>query len=357
MPIVYLDSNIYRQMGLHFVKNVDYQNLSKILESSGNEFGLLEIVYSELMDYYKNDIFDSILSDHEKLYKRYLANPYLDNIVIPETTAPMQKAVALVSSDLHDNKFFSPLIPVDQQLLLDFLLHNKRLAKKDNTRDFLIFYTLCELCKKHSEDYLVLISEDDIFKSNKVFKKILIREKIYNLKIYKSISGFLKDFGPKIEFITPEVILAKIESAIIEKELLNGIKDFPSYVSQFYYEKSDDEVPDIEKLEIKSIAVNDFYVIKDYKTEELKLNVTLKVGLNAIFKPEANKEELDKYLSTLTQGPYSFHLNTFDKEGRPIFDNNVLFIFEGKVDEKSGKVEQLAFIDFIPDYFIIEETE
>lgn len=51
MPIVYLDSNIYRQLGLRFGGNVDYQNLSQLLETSGNEFGLLEVVYAELMDY------------------------------------------------------------------------------------------------------------------------------------------------------------------------------------------------------------------------------------------------------------------------------------------------------------------
>ena len=337
MPIVYLDSNIYRQIGLRFVDNVDYQNLSQILASSGNEFGLFEIVYSELMDYYKNDIFDSMLSDHEKLYKRYHANPYLDDIPIPDTTVPMKKAVALVSKDLKEKKYFSPLIPVPPQLLLDFLLHNKRSTKKDNTRDFLIFYTLCKLCKEHTEDYLVLISQDEIFKTNEFFKKTLISKKISNLKIYQSISDFLKDFGPKLGFITPEIILTNIDPTIIEKELLNDIKCFPSYVSQFYYEKKENEVPDIEKLEIKNIAVNDFYVVKDYKTEELKINVTLRVNIKAVFKPETNKEELDKYLNSLTPRPYSRHQNNFDKEGRPIFDNNVLFIFEGKVDEKSKK--------------------
>lgn len=357
MPIVYLDSNIYRQLGLRFGDNVDYQNLSQILETSGNEFGLLEVVYAELMDYYKNDIFNSILSDHEKLYKRYQANPYLDDIEIPETTIPLKKAVALVSKDLKEKKLFKPLIPITPSLLLDFLLHNKRSTKKDNTRDFIIFYTICELCKEHKEDYLVLISQDDIFTTNDFFKKLLVREKISNLKIYPSISDFLKDFGPKLEFITSETILKQIDPSIIEKELLNDIKCFPSYVSQFYYEKKESEVPDIEKLDVKNISVNDFYVVKDYKTNQLKLNVTLKVDIKAIFKPETNREELDKYLSSLTPRPYSRHQNNFDKEGRPIFDNNVLFIFEGKVDEKLKTIEPLSFIDFIPDYFIIEDIQ
>lgn len=357
MPIVYLDSNIYRQIGLRFIDNVDYQNLSQILETSGNEFGILEIVYAELMDYYKNDIFTSILSDHEKLYKRYQTNPYLDDIEIFETTIPLKKAVALVSKDLKEKKFFTSLIPVPSTLLLDFLLHNKRSTKKDNTRDFLIFHTLSELCEKHNEDYIVLISQDEIFTTNDFFKKLLVTQKISNFKIYQSISDFMKDFGPKLEFITPEAILENIDPSIIEKELLNDIICLPSYVSQFYYEKKENEVPEIEKLEVKNISVNDYYVVKDYETEDLKLNVTLRVDIKAIFKPETNKEELDNYLSSLTQKPYSRHQNNFDKEGRPIFDNNVLYIFEGKVDEKSKKIEALSFIDFIPDYFIIEDIQ
>lgn len=357
MPIVYLDSNIYRQLGLRFVVNVDYQNLSQILETSGNEFGLLEIVHAELIDYYKNDVFNSILSDHEKLYKKYQLNPYLDDIEIPDTTIPLKIAVELVSKDLKEKKFFTPLIPIPSSLLLDFLLHNKRSTKKDNTRDFIIFHTICQLCQEHKADYLVLVSQDDIFTTNDFFKKLLVRERINNLKIYPSISEFLKDFGPKLEFITSEAILKKIDPSKIKKELHNDIKCFPSHVSQFYYGKKESEVPDIEQLDIKSISVNDFYVVKDYKTNHLKLNVTLKVEIKAVFKPETNREELDKYLSLLTLRPNSKRQNNFDKEGRLIFHNNVLFIFEGKVDEKSETIEPLSFIDFIPDYFIIEDVQ
>jgi hypothetical protein len=150
MPILYLDSNIYRQLGLRFIENIDYKNLSQLLETSGNEFGLLEVVYAELLDYYKNDIFGVVLSDHEKLYKRYQTNPYLDDIEIPETTVPLNRAIAKVQKDLREKKYFSLLPEVPSQLLLDFLLHNKRLGKKDNTRDFLIFFTIAELCKEHN---------------------------------------------------------------------------------------------------------------------------------------------------------------------------------------------------------------
>lgn len=307
------------------------------------------------MDYYKNDIFDSILSDHVKLYKRYQSNPYLDDIEIPETIAPLAKAIESVEKDLKNNKFFSVLPQIPSQLLVEFLLHNKRLTKKDNTRDFLIFFTLIELCKVYTKDYLVLISQDDIFKTNEFFKKILIREKISNLKLYPSIADFLKDFGPKLEYITPEILLKQIDLSIIEKELKNDIKCFPSYISYYYYERAEGEVPDIENLEIKKINVNEFYVVKDYSNESLKVNVTLRVDIKVIFQPERNKEELEKYLSSILPRPYSRYQNTFDKDGRPVFENGVLFIFEGNINEAEKRIENLIFIDFIPDYFIIED--
>jgi len=357
MPIVYLDSNIYRQLGLKFKENIDYKNLTHLLETSANEFGLLEVVFAELTDYYKNDIFGTILSDHEKLYKRYQNNPYLSDIEIPETTIPLKDAMEAVSIDLKHEKFFSELSNVEPQFLLDFLLHNKRLGKKDNTRDFLIFNTLIYLCKEHDEDYLVLISQDEIFTTNDFFRKTLTKEKITNLKFYTSISEFIKDFGPKLDFITHELILEKIGKAEIKKELLKDIKCFPSYVSQYYYEKKENEVPDLENLDVGKITVNDFYVVKDYKNNTLTITATLKVKIKAIYKPESNKEELDEYLNTLEKRPYSRHKNNFDKDGRPIFENSVLFIFEGIVDEKHSSLDKLHFVDFMPDYFIVEEIK
>lgn len=357
MPIVYLDSNIYRQLGLKFKENIDFKNLSNLLETSGNEFGLLEVVLEELMDYYKNDIFGAIFTDHERLYKRYQANPYLDDITIPETTIPFNKALESVKSDLKTKMFFSRLPEVQSKFILDFLLQNKRLGKKDNTRDFLIFYTLVTLCKEHNEDYLVLISQDEIFTTNDFFKKTLVSESVKNLKVYPSITDFIKDFGPKIEFITTELLLGTIDKNAIEQELLKDIKCFPSYVSQYYYEKKEKEVPEIESLILGELKIDDFYVVKDYKTNQLKVNVTIEVPIKATFQPETKKEELNEYLSSIEKRQYSRHRNNFDEDGRPIFENSVLFIFEGEVNEAKNSIDKLVFVDFIPDYFIIEDLK
>jgi hypothetical protein len=357
MTILYLDSNIYRQLGLKFKDHIDYKNLTNLLESSANEFGLLEVVFAELTDYYKHDIFGPIISDHAKLHKRYQTNIYLPDIAIPETTIPLKKAMEDVSADLKDFKYFTKLHYIEPNFLLDFLLYNKRLNKKDNTRDFLIFNSLISLCKEHPKDYLVLISQDKIFTTNDFFKNVIKREKITNLKFYESISFFLKDFGPKLEFITHELILNKIAGAKIEKELMKDIKCFPSYVSQYYYEKKDNEVPDIESLEVGKIRVHDFYVVKDYKTSNLSIIVSLEVKVKAIYKPEANKEQLDEYLSSLEKRPFPRHKNIFDKEGRPVFEGGVLFIYKGVVDEVNSTIKTLHFVDFMPDYFIIEEIK
>lgn len=357
MPIVYLDSNIYRQLGPKFKENIDFKNLSNLLETSGNEFGLLEVVLEELMDYYKNDVFGAIFTDHERLYKRYQANPYLDDIAIPETTIPFNNAIERVKSDLKDKMFFSRLPEVQPKFIIDFLLQNKRLGKKDNTRDFLIFYTLIKLCKQHSEDHLVLISQDEIFTTNDFFKKALISESVKNLKVYPSISDFIKEFGPKIEYITLELLLGIIDKSEIEKELLKDIKCFPSYVSQYYYEKKENEVPEIESLIIGELKIYDFYVIKDYKTNQLTVNVTIEVPIHATFQPENKINELQEYLSSVEKRPYSRYKNNFDKDGRPIFKNSVLFIFKGEVNEEKKSIDKLVFVDFIPDYFIFEDLK
>lgn len=357
MPKIYLDSNIYRQLSLRFTENIDYKNLTDLLEGSGSDFGLLEVVLSELLDYYKTDIFGSTLSDHEKLVKRYQVNPYLDDIDMPDTVSQLNKALDEVKADLMRGKFFSELPIVHPQLLLDFLLQNKRFGKKDNTRDFLIFFTLITLCKKHENDYLVLISQDDIFTTNEFFKKILESRKISNLKIYSSIADFIKDFGPQLEFISTELLLESVEMAEIEKELMKDIKCFPSYISQFYSEKDEKDVPDFQSLEIKKIDIHDFYVYKNYNTGKFALNLSLRVDIKIVYEPETRKEELREYLSTVDNRPYQKHQNNFDQDDKPIFDGNILFIFEGDVDDENNTISKLSYVDFIPDYFISEEIK
>lgn len=332
--------------------------MAQIIDSSGNEFGLLEIVYAELLDYYENDVFRSILREHNQLFKRIKINPYLDDILQPDIEKQLASAIKLLSEKLLFQRRITELREISPINLLEFLIHNKRLTKNDNTRDFLILNTLISLCKEEEDDYIVFISADTIFYKNDFFKKRIELNNISNLKLYKSIPDFLKDFGPKFEFITPELILSSFDQSIIELELIKDIKCLPSYISKYYYDKKENEIPEIETLKINNILVNDYYVVKDYKTEQLKLNVFLKVDIKAIYKPEENKEQLSKFLTTSLHdsNDWIIYSNNFDINSRPIFENSILFILEGKIDKDSSSLLSLNFIDFIPDYFIFQDS-
>src|SRR5690606_29530044 len=145
------------------------------------------------------------------------------------------------------------------------------------TRDFLIFYTLVTLCKKHENDYLVLISQDDIFTTNDFFEKLLETKEISNLKLFSSIADFIKDFGPQFEFITAELLLENVDVAVVETEILKDSKCFPSYISQFYSEIDEADLPIFESLVIKKIDIHDFYVYKNYATGKFAINLSLRV--------------------------------------------------------------------------------
>lgn len=44
MTIVFLDSNIYRQLGQKFLENQDFKRLKDFLDSTYNDFGVLNVV-------------------------------------------------------------------------------------------------------------------------------------------------------------------------------------------------------------------------------------------------------------------------------------------------------------------------
>lgn len=67
MTYVFLDSNIYRQLGQYFVENQDFKRLKDFLDSTYNEFGLLSVVQGEVLDFYKKDIYDRLNKDYSKI--------------------------------------------------------------------------------------------------------------------------------------------------------------------------------------------------------------------------------------------------------------------------------------------------
>ena len=183
MPTVYLDSNIYRGLGIEFDKTIDYQNLVQIIDTSGNEFGLLEVVYKELLDYYENDVFREILREHNQLFKRIKKNPYLIDIDQPDINTQLAKAVDAFSKNLLLKSRITEIAEICSYDLMEFLIHNKRLTKNDNTRDFLILNTILRLCEEEMDDHIVFITSDLIFYKNEFFKNTIESKKIKKFKI------------------------------------------------------------------------------------------------------------------------------------------------------------------------------
>ena len=364
MAVVYLDSNIYRQMGLKFKENRDYTNLLNTLHSTAANFGLLEVVLEELLDHYKNEVFASLSNDHANLQKRYEENPYLENLLtqsllVEQITSALQK----IEVDIRENAFFTRLPPnISSKSLLAFCLENKRTAgRKDNTRDLLIFLTILHACiesRTYRGEFHVLITDDKIFSTNSFFKRLLVDEKVANFKTYSSIAEFLKDYGPKLDYITPEKALAAVDKSMIKKELLKDINSLPSYVSGYYNHVSKSKVPKLETLEINDIKISVYYIYRDFESGALHIHIAVTVFVKVIFKPDKNFAEVINYIITSPESIYdSSYSHTFDKEGRPIYDSSILFTFDGTINELSQQIENVTFLDFMPDYFIYVEPK
>ena len=60
-----------------------------------------------------------------------------------------------------------------------------------------------------------------------------------------------------------------------------------------------------------------------------------------IFEPEKNLEKLNEYLNNLrTETRENFSQNNFDKDGRPIFDDWILFHFGLVFNENKTEIER-----------------
>jgi PIN domain len=347
MHILILDSNSYRELGVSFHNNIDFKYLLKFLHQGPHELILLDIVYKELVDYFNNDYVGKLISDYQNLILRFEKSEYVDNIDIPELTEIENKAISLFKANLDRTcwrKVDSNKIDIDS--LIDFSLFNKRESKKDNTRDFIIWSNLISLSYQYYEDNIIFISRDKIFKENSFFQNLLITHKRKNITVVESVSTYLSDYGLRIDFLNNQKVLDSIDVKLIEKELRNDIDCFPSYVSNYYYDGSN-RPPKNVSLEILDITLYEYYTYSEDKTKVIIVSSYL-VGIKAIYDIEkrVNLKDFEKEFY------YDEIKHRVDNENRVIYENNVLFIFEGEVDMKNKKVINHEFADFIPDWNI-----
>jgi len=346
---VFLDTNIYRSLGIRFAKHRDYEYLNKFLSLGGSELGIIKTVEQEIIDYYKKDVFGKLFADYQRSVRNINDNHYLAKLPEVDFTNFEEDAFRKLSLDMATHMELE-VETVPTQLLTEFLLDNKVERRGDNARDFLIFYSLMSTCKDSLDESFILISKDKIFQENSFFKEQLKLNSIDNLSVYESIPAFLAFAGPKVEWLTNELILENIDPSVIEEELLNDITCLPGYISKYYLERDGSDIPGIEKLTIEDYEILDFYLHAQPTSGQLKVNVDVSVSILALFEVSPDPESLRKFLEKNPIKTISTP-EKFDNQGRLIYDEDVLFLFEGTLDEENKVIRDFHFVDFFPSYF------
>jgi hypothetical protein len=355
MYIVFLDTNIYRSLGLKFAKHRDYETLDKFLAMSGHDFGLIGTVKREILDYYQKDVFGKAVTDYKRAVKQIEDNPFLQKLPVPDFEEILKEANRILEIDL--DVYMSTdirLIPVED--LTKFLLFNKAEKRTDNARDFMIFYNLMRVCRDDKTRTIVLISQDKIFRQNAFFLEEIEKKKIANFQVYESIGAFMAVAGTKVDWLTRELVLKHIDRKMIYNELRNDVTCLPSYVSKYYYEKDGNDLPEFIKLKLGLIEIEDFYVYRSEEDKCLKVNVDLRVKTYAKFGQDPYPEQLRQYLLSKPE-PTIEKPENFDEKGNVIYNEDILFLFSGEVNEEKQTIENMRFIDFMPAYFRYENWQ
>ncbi len=355
MTTVFIDTNIYRKFGLQFRNNQDFIRLQDFLDKTYNEFGLLEVVRTEFIDFIQNEVFKKLQNEYNALRKNIEESPFFKIDLLPDLNTEFEQAITLAIKELDIHKFKLGYKSYGHDDLIRFLLVNKKEhGKKDNTRDFLIFSDLISFSLSNDKEEFIFISEDAFFTDHRHVQEIMKEKKVKNLHFFKSISDFLKEFGPHFDFVTEELVLESVAENDIKKEILRDIESFPGYISYYLHNLKGKQIPKNETLDIKAIKVHDFYVTKNLTSESYNIQFSLAVSIKAVFEP-IDINEVKSFISALPNDWRSIHQETFDSQNRPIFDHKILFIYEGQVDEKNKQIVGIKFLDFFIDHFLMEE--
>lgn len=347
MHFLAFDTNIYREFGVSFQSNIDFSYLSKFLEKGPHELVMLDVVFNELKDYFNQDIIGRLIKDYRSVYSRFERIEFLPDLDKPDFVSLEAQAKVDFEKKLRSSCWkILASEPINHSDLLEFLIVNKRESGKDNTRDFMIWQGLINLAKLHPDDKVILISKDSIFTKNEFFQSFLESNSVENLIVLDSVSKYMSDYNLKVDFINNQLIEKSISNEVILKEIKNDIECFPSYVSSYYY-SGENRPPSNLSVEILDVSINDYYTYSENKS-----NTTLITSLIVRVKSVYDKETSVDLRNYQKKFYYPEVHHRIDQENRPIYENNLLFIFEANLDLENKKIGEQRFIDFIPDWNI-----
>jgi PIN domain len=345
MQYLILDTNIYRELGPAFTNNIDFIYFRKFVERSPHEIIMLDIVLKEFNDYFKKDYLTPVIKEYEKVYIKFEKNPFLESIPLADLTILENNAKNKFNAAINASCWkILKGINISSELLADFLLYNKRVSTKDNTRDFLILLNILDFSNKNRKNKVVFITKDRIFTENNFFKKTIEISGVTNLEIIDSIAGYLSEYSAKISFIDVDDVLNSISVASLKKEIVKDVDCFPSYISS-YYNDPKSEVPKHELIDIVNVRLKEYYTFSEDKIKTV-IVTTLIVRVKIVYKND-DIVGLKNYPKKIYNPENLGHV---DNLNRLIYDNDVLFIFEGLIDKSKKKITKQRFIDFIPDW-------
>jgi hypothetical protein len=350
--LIFLDTNIYRQMGLKFYTHTHYKNLQDYCTSAIGEICVIQTVLLEFLSFYEGEI-NRHISSIDKAASSLKEISAFRKIQFPDLTEKINNELQWIKRQLtpFGSTYTSENLLSERQLI-EFLISNKQ-PSKDNTRDFLIWLTVLAACVKNSSNHrpyrIILISNDKIYSDNPFLQKIKNDLNANNIELYSSIGNFLSDYTFSSPNLTVDTLLNSIDKTTLEQHLLKHSQEILREISYFYHRYWNGMVKP-ELLEIRNISMENFYSGKHSKDSDI-VNIygDIIMQILMVFEPEKDITKLTKYLK-YERDPRKYFIETFDPSGRPVYDNRVSCITYFKYSISNNKIISTQFYEISADY-------
>jgi hypothetical protein len=362
---IILDTSIYREMGLRFYENIDYQNLCKFTLAINSEVLLSGIVIEEFTHYYRTTLQKKI-EDYKSITHGLARDPFF---TFQETPSPIDnlvsKAVTAFQRKLKTdpNTRNSPIASIAHSIidgiaLTKFILESKQKDDhKAQVRDFLIWESILTMAREESSTRtyrianrrvkmpkmtISFITKDKGFQENSLMQQRQKEYGVSNIQIYNSIPQFLYSKGYNIAFVTEHLILNKITDSKIMKDLSKDIGCLLTYVSAHFNAPEYSHQP-VVSAEILNKEITEYYSYYD-DDGQAKYVAHLKVSVRVVFA----KDSLHIGYETPAARSYPAYLQTYDLHGQPFYEAPILFFYKGLLDAEKKTIRSVQFIDFLP---------
>src|SRR4030042_328285 len=252
-----------------------------------------EIVAKEYLDYIKKEVLESKIQKLVQTTESLNSLPYFKKIKLPNLDDRRLTVLSNYKQIIESPHFKIRQSYVDTNRLLAFLLENKQ--QKDSITDFL------------------------------------------------SINGY------KIDFVTLEYLEQTLDYDLIIKDLFRHPTDILSYISPNFFHYAGRVR--LLKKEVDYKRVDKFYTYIDPDDNQQKFLAHIILKPNIIFKvPSSFKPDLTK-LTDFERAIAETTLETYDIQGNPVYNQEVLSLVGGTLDIENKKIIAQDIYDTFFDYY------